>query len=306
MTASQVKAAFDVAEEYRLEPPRPLTRELPEPDPFPVDALGGVLGDAAQAIHDKTQAPLPICGQSVLAAATLATQAHADIELPTGQRRPLSAFYLSIAATGERKSACDHEALWPVRKREAALREKYDIDLEPWCNDMDAWESQRKQILGDKGKHSNRASKKAALDTLGPAPTKPLFPMLRCDEPTLEGLAKLFATGHPSLGIFSAEGGQFIAGHGMNAENKLKTAAGLSKIWDGEAITRVRAGDGSMTLPGRRLCLHLMVQPDVASIMLSDAVLMDQGLLSRVLVSAPESVVGTRLRAHYRNMLRPR
>jgi hypothetical protein len=295
MTKAQVKTAFDTAEEYGSEPPRPLMRELPEPDPFPVDALGSVLGDAARATHDKTQAPLPIRCQSVLAAATLATQAHADIELPTGQRRPLSAFFISIAATGERKSACDQEALLPIRKREANLRTQYDIDLEPWRNDMEAWEKQRQQILGDKGKHGDRASKKAALDTLGPAPDKPLFPMLRCDEPTLEGLAKLYAISHPSLGIFSAEGGQFIAGHGMNAENKLKTAAGLSKIWDGEPITRVRAGDGSMTLPGRRLCLHLMVQPDVASVMLSDAVLMDQGMLSRMLVSAPESTAGTRL-----------
>jgi hypothetical protein len=29
------------------------------------------------------------------------------------------------------------------------------------------------------------------------------------------------------LGIFATEGGQFIGGHGMSEENKLKTAAGL-------------------------------------------------------------------------------
>ncbi len=295
MTAAQVKAAFDAAEEYGPEPPRPLMRELPEPDPFPVEALGNVLGGAAQAIYDKTQAPLPICGQSVLAAATLATQALADVELPTGHRRPLSSFCLTVAESGERKTACDEEALWPIRKREDTLRERYDIDIEDWRNDQEAWETQRRQILNNKTDYPDRTAKKAALDDLGPAPTAPLFPMLRCDEPTIEGLAKLYAISHPSLGIFSAEGGQFIAGHGMNAENKLKTAAALSKLWDGAPMTRVRAGDGSTTLPGRRLSLHLMVQPDVASVMLSDPVLADQGLLSRVLVVAPESAAGTRL-----------
>jgi hypothetical protein len=30
----------------------------------------------------------------------------------------------------------------------------------------------------------------------------------------------------------------------MSAENKLKTAAGLSCVWDGETIKRVRSGDG--------------------------------------------------------------
>src|SRR5215469_7674174 len=44
------------------EPPRPLARELPPADPFPIDALGPLLRDAVQAIHDKLQAPLAIGG----------------------------------------------------------------------------------------------------------------------------------------------------------------------------------------------------------------------------------------------------
>jgi len=65
-------------------------------------------------------------------------------------------------------------------------------------------------------------------------------------------------------------------------------------LWDGEAIKRVRKGDGINTLHGRRLAVHLMVQPDVASIMLSDTLLTSQGLLSRILVSAPDTAAGTR------------
>ena len=53
----------------RAEPPRPLMRELPPADPFPVDALGSVLAPVARAIHDRVSAPVAICGQSVLAAA---------------------------------------------------------------------------------------------------------------------------------------------------------------------------------------------------------------------------------------------
>jgi putative DNA primase/helicase len=60
-------------------------REIPPADAFPVDALGGILGSAAHAIHDRVQAPLAICGQSVLAAASLAAQGHADVVLPIGQ-----------------------------------------------------------------------------------------------------------------------------------------------------------------------------------------------------------------------------
>src|SRR5881275_2161246 len=123
--AADVRRLIDMPDEVKPEPPRPLMRELPPADPFPTDALGNVLGAAARAIHDRVQAPLAICGQSALAAAALAGQGHADVVLPIGpgQSRPLSLYLVSIAASGERKSACDSEAMWPIRRREAVLRE---------------------------------------------------------------------------------------------------------------------------------------------------------------------------------------
>ena len=91
------------------EGPRPLMRELPSADPFPVEALGPVLAPAARAIHDRVQAPTALCGQSVLAAATLVVQAHADVELPIGGKRakPVSSYFVTIAETGERKTEAD-------------------------------------------------------------------------------------------------------------------------------------------------------------------------------------------------------
>jgi Protein of unknown function (DUF3987) len=83
-------------------------------------------------------------------------------------------------------------------------------------------------------------------------------------------------------------------GHGFGPDHRLKTAATLSTLWDGSGIRRLRAGDGITDLAGRRLALHLMVQPDVASAFLSEPILRDQGLLSRLLVAAPESLAGTR------------
>src|SRR5262249_12606604 len=133
-----------------------------------------------------------------------------------------------------------------------------------------------------------------ALDRSGLPPRVPLTPILTCPEPTYEGLVKHLVSGQPSIGIFSAEGGQFIGGHGMTDDARLRTAAGLSCIWDGETIRRVRAADGATILPGRRVALHLMAQPDIAAVMLSDPLLLNQGLLSRCLVTAPTSNAGTR------------
>jgi hypothetical protein len=274
------------------EAPRPLMRELPPADPYPTDVLGLVLGDAAIAIHDRTQAPLAICAQSVLAAATLAVQGHADVMLPTAQHRPVSEDFLTVAQSGERKSAADGEALRPVRKREAALREQYNNDLPSYRNAEAAWSKARDFAI--KKAKGNRSEIKHELDAIGPAPAPPLVPMLTCAEPTLEGLAKLFGIGQPSLGIFSGEGGQFIGGHAMSDERKLASATGLSRLWDGDPLDRVRSLDGATIMPGRRLTMHLMVQPGVAAVMLSDPMLLDQGLLSRMLVTAPAPASGNR------------
>jgi hypothetical protein len=272
------------------EPPRPLMRQMPPADPFPVDALGE-LAPAAQGIHERTQAPIAMCGQSVLAAATLAVQGLADVELPTRQVRPTSCFFVTIAASGERKTAVDAEALRSIRRQEADLREEHaELSLD-YANDLVAWDKAREASMKKLGR--DRAAIKAALDEIGARPTPPWLPVLVVEEPTYEGLCKLLAASRPSLGIFSNEGGQFVGGHGMADDAKLRTAAGLSALSDGAAIKRVRA-DGTTILPDRRLSAHLMMQPEVAGGWLSDPLLADQGLLSRVLVSAPDSAAGTR------------
>jgi hypothetical protein len=294
-SAAEIRRLVDGAEDVKPEPPRPLFRELPPADPFPVDALGNVLGAAARAIHDRVQAPLAVCGQSALAAAALAGQGHADVLLPIGpgQPRPLSLYLVSVAESGERKSACDAEAMWPIRRREAALRQQYDGDSLAYGNDRAAYDRARQ--AAEKAGKGDRAAIRAKLDALGPAPLPPLLPMLTCPEPTYEGMCRLLAAGQPSIGIFAAEGGQFVGGHGMSDEARLRTAAGLSAVWDGEPIRRVRVGDGISNLPGRRVSMHLMAQPAVADIWLRDRLLVDQGLLSRTLLSAPDSAMGGRL-----------
>jgi hypothetical protein len=85
-----------------------------------------------------------------------------------------------------------------------------------------------------------------------------------------------------------------MGSYGMTEEHRLKTAANLSACWDGEAIKRLRAGDGPTNIVGHRLSMHLMLQPEASQLLLGSGVLRDQGLLSRLLVSAVPSLAGTR------------
>lgn len=275
------------------EGPLPLFPPLPPAAPFPVNALGPFLAEAALAIAVKVQVPIEIAAQSVLAAAALAVQAHADIQLPYGQTRPTSLDFVTIAASGDRKSTADNEALWPIRLRESVLREQHQDAMKAWRIDSAAWSATKKKIEADgKLDYDGRRTK---LEALGEEPRKPLAPILTTGDVTPDGLTKNWPWMHGALGVFSAEGGQFTGGHGMTDDNRLRTAAMLSELWDGKPVARVRAMDGVSVLYGRRLSVHLMIQPEAAASFLADPTLRDQGLLSRILVAAPASIAGTRL-----------
>jgi len=156
----------------------------------------------------------------------LATQALVDVVLPIGggQPKPVSNWFVTVATTGERKSECDRQAGWPIRKREKEMRDRYDVELPSYTNSKTAWDKAR-DVAIKRGK-GDRAAIKNALDALGPPPVPPLQTLLTCPEPTYEGMCKHFAVGQPSIGIFASEGGQFIGGHGMRGTATRSSAFG--------------------------------------------------------------------------------
>ena len=287
-------AARDGEAQGPADEPVPLMRPMPPAKPFPIDGLGPQLAMVVRALNEIVQSPLAMCANSVLATVTLAAQAHVNVELPFGEgtERPVSCFFVTVGRSGERKSATDELVMKGIKSREAELRSIFDLEMRAYRDAHDAWEAARKTVLGGKG---TVTSKKVDLDVLGDEPQPPRTPIITTEEPTIEGLAKLLMTGQPSAGVFSAEGGQFVGGHAMSDDAKLRSAAALSRLWDGEPWKRVRSIDGAHSIAGSRLSLHLMVQPAVATLLVNDAMLRDQGLVSRLLVTFPTTTMGTRM-----------
>lgn len=288
---NQYGNAWKPGDDKKFNAPQPLFRELPPAKPYPLDALGGLLCPAAKAINEAIQAPGALCGQSLLGAAALAVQPHANVYMD-GRTKPTSLFLLTVGQSGERKSAVDAEALQPHREVEAEKIEQCEAEQKIFERDFEAWETAKRNAL--RGPKKTKADFAKALNELGPKPEPPPSEIMIMDEPTLEGMQKALAYGRPSIGIFSDEGGRMVGGHGMSADNQLKTAAGLCLLWDGSAMTRVRAGDGATKHLHKRLSVHLMFQPRVAEQLTGNQMLLDQGLLARCLIAAPETTVGTR------------
>lgn len=262
----------------------PLFREIPPAKEFPVEALGPILGKAAQEIHRSLKAPLAIICQSLLAAASLITQAHANVEID-GRVIALSLFFISVAESGERKSAIDDIALSSILKWQSQLWSVYREERKIYEAKLEQWNSSKK----DKSTQKTLEEK--------PEPEAPIMPIIIIEEPTYEGLVKYLEFGQPSVGLFSEEGGRFVGGNAMNRDNMLKTLAGLSSLWDAKKdkpISRMRSGEGSLALYGRRMALHLMVQESVYSLINQHSMCESQGFLPRCLISYPESTVGSR------------
>lgn len=219
---------------------------------YPLEALGSILGEAAKRLAYHVQVPEGMAGQSVLAAAALVAQAHINVQRGSIGVSPVSIFCLSVAESGDRKSTVDRLALAPIRAYEneralafSAKEQKYKAEMEAWKLRHDSiiklCSKSKAELNGDEQK---RLSEKLFQLELS-KPKAPSRSNITFSEPTSEGIWKHYIEGEPSAGLFSDEGISFFSGHGMNDEAKGRTIHTLSKLWDGDPITRTRGKEGN-------------------------------------------------------------
>jgi hypothetical protein len=285
------RPADDIAKE-----PEPLIPPVHAEEPWPLDALGDVLADAAKTICGAVQCPEGLAGPSVLTAAATAVQGHHDMMHPLGHAAPCSLALLTLGDSGARKSTADkialeayHEA---AKDREKEYRQQY-VDFRAL---QEAREAKKSHIKSHRKDQDARTAEDiaAALASLGPDPFPPLPPSRIVTDPNFEGMIKWMGGAHGSVAWLNNEAGASVGGTAFADENRLKFGAGLSRLWDGQPDERVRAGDGHHRLLGRRFTCHLMMQGEIARPFLADPRLRAQGWLSRALICEPPSLIGYR------------
>lgn len=286
------------APEPMVEGPQPLMREIQTGAPYPLEALGQ-LRAVVEAVEDKSEAPVALAAQSALATVSLAVQGQANVETLAGNK-PVSLFFLGIAKSGERKSYVVNLLTRGLREHEREAEDVYKAEFADHLNSLELWKSRRGVLLKKASGHDDKARlAETDLRRMGAEPEPPQLPNRTAPDPTLEGLIKLYMVGNPSLGVFTDEAGGLIGGHAMNSDNRLKTCAGLSSIWDSGTINRTRAGDGAKTMRDKRLTCDLMAQPIAVAPLLADPIANGQGFLARFLMTEPQSNIGYRMRDSY-------
>jgi len=270
------QTAVDVEPRASVVPaPLPLTDALRraegllrvEPDAsgeaYPVEALGA-LAPAARALSEGMQVDIAMASQSLLAAAALLVQGVANVRSLDGAVKPLSLYALTVALSGDGKDAADRVALQRVHDR------------------------QRRDVAA----HAQAVAeheRETATRKRGDPPPEPLprEPQRLTSDATTEGLRRAFVEGQASQGLFSTEGGLMLAGHAMNDDNRVKSAAALCAAWDRGHLSVARGGAPRVDRYGMRLSVHLLVQPSVAGEALIDEALHGVGLWPRFLLAWP-------------------
>lgn len=271
--AKASKPNYSVPAGETASPPQEPAR-LPHAEPpaavFPLDCLTPKLRCAAEAIVKKTQAPAAIAAQSVLSVASLVAGSRAKVQT-LGSPSNATAAFVTIALSGERKSAADKLANAGINRVIMRLREEHEVAV---------------------ARHKSEVAKSGRGEA---KPSAPVCPGFLVTEPTVEGAFKTIASGCGFLGWFTDEAASFWGGHSMSKDQRAKTSGIVSKFWDGDHFFRPRAGqDGDGYVPPTATTINLMFQPTLIRDTYGDEFLIGQGLLARMLPCWPESNMGKR------------
>lgn len=270
-------------------------------EPYPLDALPGVIGEAVREAVGFVQCPDALAACSALSAVSLVSQGLADVQRSEGLSGPSSLFVLAIAESGERKTTCDGHFLSAVREWEANQQEVAKPELAKHSAAIKAWEARREGLLSKIKEHSRKNhpsddDERALQDLEGDKPDAPQVPRLLYGDATPEALAWKLASGWPSAGVLSSEAGIVFGGHGMKADSVMRNLALLNVLWDGGSQRVDRKQSESFTLQGARLTMGLAVQPDTVRAFLeaTKGLARGTGFAARFLIAWPESTQGAR------------
>lgn len=266
----------------------PIDAQFPCSSPFPI--INSVLDE----VERNVQSPRPLIVFSLLTAVSVSVQGLFDVRKPNDQRVPISLLLLTIAESGERKSASENIFLDPIG---AFQRKQEDI----WKEQVSEWRV-RDKIWLIKSKETMRkiaslSSKQKCTEEVEielikhdkARPAKPRQFKMLYDDSTSEALFLGLYENLPTAGIISSEGG--LKGRAFNDTPK------QNAMWSGDPIVVDRKTAESYVLYGARLTFSAMTQPSAFKSYMETRGenARGSGLWARFLVCYPESTQGSRV-----------
>lgn len=283
--------------------PKPLrVGDLKQAD-YPISMLPEVIQKAVREVHHDMQAPMPLVAGCALTAVSAVVQSYVSVQRAEGLDGPVSLYTLTIAKSGERKTACDKAftkvlRYWETQQHELAkpLRADFEARLAAW----ETVESVHKDTIKKAAKDGQPAEIMEIVEArlrehAVRKPVEPRVPQMLRGDDTPEALTSALKK-WPTAAVISSEAGMIFGAIGMNKDNVMRNLGTLNAAWGGEPIKRGRTTQESIDIEGMRLTVGLQVQPAVLEGFMAQSGSLAKGIgyFARFLACDPESTQGTR------------
>lgn len=291
----------EAKEDKKRNPPKPLNGTPPKADPFPIQQLPVIIRDAVDEVQQATQAPEALVVSCALSAVSAAAP-PATIYRDEGLDGPTSLFIMTVAKSGERKTACDKLFTSAIREWEAEQavaakprQAEYRALMTTWAAKEAGLKEAIKKAARDVNPNFDAGAGAQLIELEKQRPQEPRIPSLLRQDDTPEALAAVLQS-YPVAAVLSSEAGVIFGAHGMNPDSVMRNLAQLNVCWDGGPLKRGRTTTQSVDIQCIRVTVGLQVQPDVLMNFMGKSGTLARGIgwLARFLFCNPESTQGGR------------
>lgn len=285
--------------------------EDPEPEEFeerkvsveyPIKALPEFMRSAVQEIAREVQVDPGMASHTLLGSMAATTQGLFDVMTLEGSAKPTSLYLITVAGSGERKTAAESVMIGSFFEWQDEARERAQDRIHQASAELLEWESTKNSLEKKVGGNPDQQwiQKEEYKDHLANEPVFPRTPSLVEADTTVQALGREIATGWPSRYLVTSEGAQVIGGHSMKAnkgEAGSAAQAFFNLSWDSGRFSAKRVGKESASFeqPNGRLTVSLGMQHVIMKDLMANPSARDIGFLARFLISIPHNPVGARL-----------
>lgn len=276
-------------------PLTPVHYQPHDPGVIPISRLHPLLRNMIWEVHANVQSPQPMIVSTAFAAISSACQNGFVVRQPNGVVSPVSLYFITIAESGERKTATGNVLTKALTDFQALQDAHLGEKLKEFARLKELW-IQRKtlasrniQSVGKKGFPIEGLL--AEFDRILRAePVRPKGYKLIVDNITGPAFVRTLQENYPCTGVFSDEGLTALTAFATN------NIGNLNKAWSGSALDVQRVASDSITVKNPRITLSLMFQPGVLDKVLrrENNIWRESGLLARTLVAFPTAKSGQR------------
>lgn len=263
-------------------PKRMITR------PFPLTALPLVGRDMVEAVTEAVQAPLDMVACFLLGALSTCAVGRGRVHVWPGYDEPLQLYIVVSADPGERKTPTQARMFAPVR----AFEEVRNKELAPLLRDNAARISMKKKQMAKHEQQGHETEVLALAEEIEELGLLRPFELM-ISEGTTEAVGARMAANGGRLAVVSDEGGFLRILSGAYSQKDVNLDVVLQG-YPGGPVSSARITRDTPRIKDAALSVTLAVQPGVLNRAIADSSLIESGLISRFLLSAPTPAVGRR------------